>query len=102
MSSLETLLPLGLRLVGAGVLDLPTLIARLSCGPARIMGLAAGCLSPGARADICVFDPGLEWTAQAPDWTSRGVNSPFYGETFTGRVTWTLLGGRVAHSLAGG
>lgn len=99
MASLETLLPLTLRLVEAGVLDLPAAIARLSCGPARIMGLPAGSLSVGAAADICLFDPGLEWQAQVPDWHSRGGNSPFYGQWLTGRVERTLLAGRVVYSV---
>ncbi|MFM8332556.1 MAG: dihydroorotase [Candidatus Methylumidiphilus sp.] len=99
IASLETLLPLGLRLVADGVLDLPALIARLSSGPAAILGLDAGTLSPGAAADVCLFNPGKEWLAQAPDWLSRGVNTPFFGERFIGRVTLTLLAGQVAHSL---
>lgn len=102
IASLETLLPLTLRLVEAGVLDLSSAIARLTCGPAKIMGLAAGSLSVGARADVCLFDPDLAWVAEAPDWWSRGVNTPFYGERFTGRVTRTLLGGRMVYSSAGG
>ena len=56
------------------------------------MGLAAGTLSLGAPADICLFDPEMEWVAAGENWLSRGVNSPFYGDTFKGRVTKTLLG----------
>jgi dihydroorotase len=100
MAALETLLPLTLRLVEAGLLDLPAAIARLSCGPAAIMGLEAGSLGVGRQADVCVFDPGREWVAQVPDWISRGVNTPFYGERFKGRVTRTLLAGQTVYSLA--
>jgi dihydroorotase len=100
IAALETLLPLALRLVEAGLLDLPTAIARLTCGPAAIMRLDAGSLSVGARADVCVFDPSLEWIAQGADWLSRGVNTPFYGEKLVGRVSQTLLGGRVVYSSA--
>jgi dihydroorotase len=95
VSSLETLLPLTLQLVDAGVLDLSAAIARLTQGPANIMGLAAGTLSVGAAADVCIFDPCAEWLAQTPNWVSRGINTPFYGERFTGRVTLTLLAGQV-------
>jgi dihydroorotase len=98
IASLETLLPLTLRLVEAGLLDLTTGIARLSCGPAAIMGLSAGNLSVGAAADICLFDPGREWIAETPDWLSRGVNTPFYGERLSGRVSQTLLAGRTVFS----
>jgi len=100
MASLETLLPLSLRLVEAGVLALPAAIARLTAGPARIMGLPAGSLGVGAPADVCLFDPGLEWQIQAPNWLSRGVNTPFYGQVFKGRVVRTLLAGREVFRLA--
>ncbi len=99
IAALETLLPLAYQLIEAGVFDLSCGIARLTCGPAAIMGLDSGTLSVGANADIALFDPELEWTASGADWLSRGVNTPFYGATFKGRVTQTLLGGRVVHSL---
>jgi dihydroorotase len=99
IASLETLLPLTLRLVAENVLDLPTAIARLTSGPAAIMGLAAGTLSVGAAADVCLFDPGLAWSAEGGNWLSRGVNTPFYGERFKGRVVQTLLGGKAVFRL---
>ncbi len=99
ISALETLLPLTLQLVQAGVLDLPAALARLTHGPAKIMGLAAGTLGLGAPADLCLFDPDLAWVAAGENWLSRGVNSPFYGDSFKGRVTKTLLSGRVVHTL---
>lgn len=99
MASLETLLPLTLRLVEAGLLDLPAAVGRLSCGPAAIMGLEAGSLGAGKRADVCVLDPCREWVAEAPGWVSRGTNTPFYGEKFKGRVSRTLLAGRTVYAL---
>jgi dihydroorotase len=99
ISSLETLLPLTLQLADAGVLGVACAIERLTHGPAAIMGLDAGTLSPGAQADICLFDPRLEWVASGPDWLSRGINTPFYGMKFKGRVTHTLLSGRLVHCL---
>lgn len=99
VASLETLLPLTLRLVEAGTIDWSQAIARLSLGPAKITGLPAGTLSLGAAADVCVFDPEWEWTARAPDWLSQGVNSPFYGCALRGRVVRTLLAGRTVFRL---
>ncbi len=97
MAALETLLPLLLRLVAAGVLDLPTAIARLTCGPAAILGLPLGNLAPGRAADVCVFDPEAKWRVGPKTWLSQGRNTPFWGERFKGRVTWTLLGGQIVH-----
>src|SRR5207249_4984157 len=46
---LETALPLALRLVADGVLDLPALVARMTVGPARILGLRYGVSRPRLR-----------------------------------------------------
>ncbi len=95
ISALETLLPLTLRLVEEDVLGLPQAIARLTCGPADILGLPLGRLSTGASADICIFDPNQTWRLTAEDMLSRGRNTPFLGREFKGAVTHTLLEGRV-------
>jgi dihydroorotase len=100
ISGLETLLPLTLRLVEEGVLDLPTAIARLTAGPARVIGLPLGQLGEGAVADVCVFDPEQPWTFHSNDMASAGKNSPFDGWEFRGKVTHTLFNGRLVHQPA--
>lgn len=99
ISGLDTLLPLGLRLVDENVLGLAELIRRLTAGPAAILGLAAGTLSVGAAADICVFDPELSWQLDAGSLHSNGHNTPFLGRELKGRATHTLLEGRVVYTL---
>jgi dihydroorotase len=95
ISGLETLLPLALRLVSEGVLDLPGIIARLTADPANILGLDLGHLSPGAMADVCIFDPNEYWTPTPETLLSHGENSPFLYKGMYGRVTATLLEGRI-------
>lgn len=96
ISGLETLLPLALRLVTEGLLDLSSLIARLTSGPAEIIGREdLGHLAPGAVADVCIFDPSARWTPTPETLVSQGLNSPFLGEEMQGRVMATLLEGRL-------
>jgi len=99
ISALETLLPLALRLVEVGAVDLPTIIARLTTGPAAVLGHPPGrdlaCIRPGRPADVCVFDPSQTWVASADTLESQGGNSPFLGIELKGRVRWTLFEGRV-------
>ena len=97
ISALETLLPLTLRLVDEGTLTLPEALARLTCGPARILGLAAGTLEPGRVADICVFDADAYWTLTGARLMSQGHNTPFLDWELKGRVRYTLLAGQVVH-----
>src|SRR6476619_6937136 len=58
---LETLLPLSLELYHNRHLSLIEVIRRLTSGPARVLGLEAGTLRPGAPADLVVFDPDAAW-----------------------------------------
>ena len=95
ISGLETLLPLTLRLVQDGVLDLPTAIERLTWGPARILNLPHGRLDPGQIADVCVVDPEAVWALDPATMASAGKNTPFAGWEFTGRVTHTVYEGRL-------
>ncbi len=67
----------------------------LTSKPAQILGIEAGQLGAGTTADVCIFDPKAAWTLTAAEMVSRGRNSPFLGREFRGRVTHTLVGGKV-------
>ncbi len=95
VSGLDSLLGLTLRLVEDGPLNLNDAIARLTHGPASILGIDAGTLRPGAAADVCVFDPGARWRLTPSEMRSLGRNTPFMDWEMHGRVTCTLLGGRL-------
>ena len=94
ISSMETLLPLMLDLVRAGVFDLKTGIAALSLGPSRVMGWCESSLECGAVADLVLFDPEETWIVDEQNWLSEGRNTPFWGQRLKGRVRMTFLGGR--------
>ena len=97
ISGLETLLGLTLRLVEEKVLDLPTALARVTNGPADILGLPYGRLGIGSPADVCVFDPNQDWTLQLDSMRSGGRNTPFAGWDFPARITHTIFNGRVVY-----
>ncbi|MGH9526573.1 MAG: amidohydrolase family protein, partial [Terriglobales bacterium] len=95
---LETALPLVLRLVAAGRLSLPRAIAVLTSGPAQCFSLPGGSLASGAPADITVFDPAENWVCDPALLRSKSRNTPFAGQTMTGRVRHTIVAGRVVYS----
>ncbi len=95
ISSIETLLPLSLRAGEEAGMKLSDLIARVTCGPARILGIGAGTLTVGAAADVCIFDPHAFWTVDETQLVSQGRNTPFTGWELQGQVRYTLVGGRI-------
>jgi dihydroorotase len=97
ISSVELLLPLAMTLVADGLLDLPTLLARLSAGPAAALRLPAGQLRVGAPADLVLFDPTAS-TVVGEKWLSKGENCPFLGHCLPGAVRYTLVDGRISYS----
>ncbi|MGV6826241.1 MAG: dihydroorotase [bacterium] len=98
ISGLETLLPLSLKLVEDGVIDLVRMISALSVEPAQLIDLPLGQLAVGASADICIFDPDEVWQFRASDMHSAGKNSPFDGWEFTGKVQYTIFEGVPVYS----
>lgn len=96
VTGLETSLAAGITfLVKTGILTLPELIEKMSAAPARILGLDAGTLKPGAPADIVLFDPAQEWTVDPAALRSRSHSTPFKGMRLTGKVKTTIAGGRI-------
>ena len=94
---LETAVALCLdRLVGAGLLELPYLVALLSANPARVLGLPGGTLAPGSPADLTLLDLAKKRQVDATRFESRSRNTPFGGWILKGWPAMTIVGGRVA------
>ena len=86
------------HLVTTGILELGTLVERMSTGPARALGLPGGTLKPGQAADLALVDPEARWKIDPAEFLSKCRNTPFAGEEVTGRVVRTLVGGRTVWS----
>ena len=97
ISGLDTLLPLLLRLAAEKVLPLGELIAKVTSNPAAILGLPGGKIGVGEVADLIIVDPDSHWICDPQSFVSKGKNSPFAGWDFEGRVTHTLIDGKVVH-----
>jgi len=96
-TALELLLPLTLQWAKEEKLPLSAALDRITAAPARVLGLDAGHLAPGADADVCVFDPDLHWVVAPSALRSQGKNTPFLGLELSGKVRYTLVGGQVVH-----
>jgi dihydroorotase len=98
ISSLDTLLPLALRLAEEGLMTLPEVIARLTVNPAKLLGIPAGTIATGELSDICIIDPDAHYICRGRDFISKGKNTPFEGWDFNGRVTNTIVSGRIVYT----
>ncbi|GHV78950.1 dihydroorotase [Spirochaetia bacterium] len=96
---LETALALGItNLVLPGHLTLPALIGKMTAAPAQLYGLDAGYLAEGGIADITILDDRETWTVGG--FVSKSSNSPFAGSTLTGKVKYTICGGKIVYQDA--
>ena len=84
-------------LVEPGVLQLETLLARMSAGPAAIFGLERPRITVGAAANVTLLDLESTWRVKADGFRSRSANSWLIGRRLSGRILLTIAAGRVAH-----
>ena len=110
-TGLELLLSLALRWGQDSGLPLATTLSRVTQDPVRVLGDAIGSLATsagrlveGGVADVCVFDPAVEWAVAPGVLASQGKHTPFAfastGMALPGRVRATLVAGTVAYEAA--
>ncbi len=97
---LETALGVNVTwLLEPGILTLPQLVDRMACRPAKVFHIPGGTLAKGSTADVTVFDPARIWTVDPKAFKSKGRNTPYGGQALKGRAVYTVVGGRLVHSL---
>ena len=96
-TGLELLLPLTLKWAMTEKLDLLRALATITSKAAWILGLEAGHLAVGQRADMCIFDADEAWNVDRATLKSLGKNTPFIGMEMIGKVHYTLVEGHVVY-----
>jgi dihydroorotase len=84
------------ELVEPGLLQLETLLERMSAGPARAYGLGTPRIAVGEPANVVLLDLKASRRISESDFRSRSSNSWALGRTLTGAVRMTVAAGRVA------
>lgn len=82
-------------LVRTKALSLNEVIAKMTCNPAKILGIKKGMLSLGADADIAIFDLNKKWVVDPAKFESKGKNSAFKGKTLYGQAVYTIVNGEI-------
>ncbi|HMD50997.1 MAG TPA: amidohydrolase family protein, partial [Bryobacteraceae bacterium] len=92
----ETAIGLALeRLAHPGKITLARMIELFTVGPAHVLNLACGRLSPGAPADVTILNLERAWTYDVNKSASKSRNSPFHGRSFQGGPVATVVSGRI-------
>jgi len=86
ISGLETAVPLVLGGVRAGWAPLSTVIAALTTGPARVLGIEL------PAGDQVTIDMEAEWVVTPESFFSLGKNTPLMGRSLIGRVDIADIG----------
>lgn len=96
-TGLELLLSLAFKWAETINIPLIEALSKVTLAPARILSIDGGHLTPGAPADICIFDPEEYWKVTALTIKSQGKNTPFLGRELPGRVKFTLIDGNIVY-----
>jgi dihydroorotase len=83
------------ELVLSGVLDLSTVIERMTAG-AALYDLPTPRIAVGQPANLCVVDLDARFEVGADGYQSRSSNCCFHGRSLHGKVILTVAGGAVA------
>ncbi len=88
-------------LVNTKLMDVVKMAEKMSYNPAKVLGIddKFGHISEGAVADIALFDPHIEWEVKEEEFASKATNTPYVGKVLQGRVTETIVDGKLVYEL---
>ena len=94
--ALETTLAVVItKLIHPGHLDWLTALEKMTVRPAQVLGISKGTLQIGADADVTIIDPDTTWTVEPDIFFSKSNNSPYRGETLSGRASTVIVAGSI-------
>lgn len=76
-------------------IPMETLIKLMSINPRMILNQKPNYIEEGAVANLVCIDPDLEWEVKKEDFQSKSINSPWVGETLTGKVVHVVKGNQL-------
>jgi dihydroorotase len=94
MAGAETLLAMVLALVRDDTISTERAFDLVARNPARLLGVEAGELRPGAEADLALVDPDKPWVVDSDRMAASAGNTPFDKQPVQGRVTMLWKGGK--------
>ena len=91
---LETLLPASLQLFHNQSVSLGKLIRTMTLNAAILLNLPSGRITPGAPADLIIFDADTPFILDRETLKSKSKNTPYDGQKLQGKVRRTIVSGK--------
>ncbi|HZK43642.1 MAG TPA: dihydroorotase [Syntrophomonadaceae bacterium] len=95
ISGLETAIPVVMSLVKDNQISIEKMVSLFTINPAQIMQLDRGNIGVGSIADLTIIDPNLEKVVNPDEFYSKGKNTPFKGQNYTGWPVLTIINGKI-------
>jgi len=103
ISSIEFLLPMAMQLQNQiesnRCLDFSKFVEAMTKGPAKVLKLKDPIIEKGSQANICVFDPSMDYKVDKSTIISTGKNTPLINQSLAGRVIATIFEGQMSYQL---
>ena len=82
-------------------IDISAIVKAFSLGPAQFLGFQdRGHFTAGARGDVCIFDPELEWTVSPSTLGTHVFNTPLLNQSLRGSVRHTIREGQLIYTYS--
>jgi len=93
LSSIETYLPLAIKLTEITSMPMSKVLSKLTCEPAAVLGIKRGNLSINSPADICIVDLNSPCSVDKQQLISVGKNTPYHCWEMSSKVKYTFVDG---------
>ncbi|MCM1022716.1 MAG: dihydroorotase [Prevotella sp.] len=100
VAGLETSLAVTLtQLFHTKKLPLIRIAGLMAVNPRKLLGIPVTHIEKGAKADLAVIDPDMDWIVEPDKLHSKSHNTVFKGEKLKGRVIMTISDGDVRYTV---
>ena len=81
-----------------GILNISEFVSKFTKGPAEVLGIEAGSVELGKKADITILNTDIEHQIDRDKFYSKSKNTPFHGRNVKGKAVAVIVEGKFIYS----